>query len=247
MACKEVKTKKYQTRKGPPYHAKDCKGLTKKGNDGKEYISAVDRTGTYKWVPKERGARVTLKKKGVKTYTIIDNGSEPFVADVSKSRVEVYRQTFKEDGGVEEYVRDKKIVDTPYKKIFIGDNDLKLKDGPAPRGMYPGNSILICIGTGKYIYVGDQIYSLETKDGEDIKEYYSYVGNSAVPYPYAVGENYTYFMLDREMVPNDLLDLKKDAYSQFYGYTVKDEDLKKKIESSKKKFKTKQIHKRHIW
>ena len=30
MACVEVKTKKYQTRKGPPYHAKDCKGLVKK-------------------------------------------------------------------------------------------------------------------------------------------------------------------------------------------------------------------------
>ena len=247
MSCKEIKTKKYQTRKGPPYHAKDCKGLIKKGNDGKEYVSAVDSKKIYKWVPKERGSRVTLKKKGVKTYTILDNGSEPFVVDVSPSRVEVYRQTFKEDGGVEEYVRDKKVVDTSYKKIFIGDNDLRLKDGPAPKGMYPGNSILICVGPGKYIYIGDQIYSFETVSGEDIKEYYSYVGNSAVPYPYAVGENYTYFMLDRETVPNELLDLKKDAYGQFYGWIIKDENLKKNIESSKKKFKTKQIHKRHIW
>lgn len=244
MSCIEVTTKKYQTRKGPPYHAKDCKGLTKKGNDGKEYISATDKKGVYKWVPKERGARVTLKKKGVKTYTMLDNGSEPFAADVSPSRVEVYRQLYKDDGGVEEYLRDKKIVDTPYKKIFIGDNDLRLKDGVAPKGMYPGNSILICTGKGKYIYVGDQIYSLETKDGEDIKEYYSYVGNSAVPYPYAVGTNYTYFMLDRQSVPNELLDLKEDAYGQFYGHTVKDEELQNKIESSKKKFQTKQIHKR---
>ena len=244
MTCIEIKTKKYQTRKGPPFHAKDCKGLVKKGNDGKEYISAVDRRGTYKWTIK--ASRVTQKKKGVKTYTMLDNGSEPFVADVSPSRVEIYKQTYKEDDGVEEYVRDKKVVDTPYKKIFIGDNDLRLKDGVAPKGMYPGNSILICVSPGKYIYSGHEIYSLETKDGEEIKKYYSPVGNSHVPYPYAVGENYTYFMLDKETVPNELLDLKEDAYGQFYGWTIKDEDLKKKIESSKKKFKTKQIHKRHI-
>jgi hypothetical protein len=244
MACIEIKTKKYQTRKGPPYHAKDCKGQTKKGNDGKEYVSAVDSRGTYKWVI--RGARVTQKKKGVKTYKMIDNGGEPFVADVSPSRVEIYRQTFKVNGGVEQYVRDKKVVDTPYKKIFIGDNDLRFDDGQAPKGMYPGNSILICLGKGKYIFAGQEIYSLETKDGEEIMKYYSPVGNSAVPYPYAVGENYTYFMLDKETVPNELLNLKEDAYSQFYGHTVNNEDLRKKIESSKKKFKTKQIQRRII-
>jgi hypothetical protein len=243
MVCIEIKTKKYQTRKGPPYHAKDCKGLTKKGNNGKTYVSVADKRGIYKWEPKEKGTRSTLKKKGVKTYTMLDNGAEPFVADVSPSHVEIYRQIYKEDDGIESYKRDKKVVDTPYKKIFIGDNDLK-DPIPEPKGNYPGNSILICVGPGKYIYSGHEIYSLETKDGEEIKKYYSPVGNSAVPYPYAIGENYTYFMLDKETVPNELLDLKEDAYGQFYGWTIKDEDLKKKIESSKKKFKTKMIHKR---
>lgn len=250
MVCIEIKTKKYQTRKGPPYHAKDCKGLIKKGNDGKEYVSAVDSRGIYKWVPKENGSRSTLKKKGVKTYTMLDNGSNPFVADVSPSQIEIYRQTFKENGGVESYIRDKKVVNTPYKKLFIGDNDLRLtmkESGAAPKGMYPGNSILIQIGDGKYIFAGHEIYSFETRDGEEIKAYYSPVGNSAVPYPYAVGEKYTYFMLDKETIPNELLDLKKDAYPQFYGHTIKDEELKKKIETSKKKFKSKQIHKRHLF
>jgi hypothetical protein len=249
MACMEIKTKKYQTRKGPAFHAKDCKGLTKKGNDGKDYISAVDRRGIYKWVPKENGVRTT-RKKGVKTYTMLDNGSDPFVADVTSSRVEIYRQTFKEEGGVQHYVRDKKVLDTPYKKLFIGDNNLNLtmkESGAAPKGMYQGNSVLIQTGKGKYIYAGHEIYSFETRDDEDIKQYYSPVGNSAVPYPYAIGEKYTYFMLDRETIPNDFLNLKEDAYPQFYGHTIKDEELKNKIESSKKKFKSKIIHKRHIW
>jgi hypothetical protein len=249
MTCVEIKTKKYQTRKGPPYHAKDCKGLVKKGNDGKDYISAVDKRGIYKWVPKDKGLRTT-KKKGVKTYTMLDNGSDPFVADVSPSHIEIYRQTFKEEGGVESYIRDKKVVDTSYKNIFIGDNDLRLtmkESGAAPKGMYPGNSILIKTGKGKYIFAGHEIFSFETRDNEDIKKYYSPVGNSAVPYPYAVGEKYTYFMLDKETIPNEFLNLNEDAYPQFYGHTIKNEDLKKKIEASKKGFKSKMIHKRHIW
>lgn len=246
MPCIEIKTKKYQTRKGPAYHAKDCKGHTKKGSDGKLYVSAVDMRGIYKWVPKEKERRVT-RKKGITTYTILDNGSNPFVVDVSPYKADIYRQKLVDQDGVETYQRDKKIIDSSYKKIFIGDNDLKLGQGIAPKGMYPGNSILIQTGSGKYIYVGDQIYSFETRDGEEIKTYYSPVGNSAVPYPYAIGENYTYFMLDKQTVPNELLDLKKDAYPQFYGHIIKDEDLKKKIESSKKNFKTKQIHKRWIY
>lgn len=113
--------------------------------------------------------------------------------------------------------------------------------------MYPGNSILIKTGAGKYIYAGEQLYSFETKDGEEIKSYFSPVGNSAVPYPYAVGENHTYFMLDRETLPNELLDLKKDAYPQYYGHTINDDELMKKIKKAKKKFKSKQIHKWHIY
>lgn len=241
MACIEIKTKKYQTRKGPPYHAKDCKGLIKKGNDKKDYISVPDKKGIYKWIIKENNNKT--KRKGIKSYKMLDNGSEPFVVDVSPSQIEIYRQTYQENS--DSYIRDKKVFDTAYKKIFIGDNLLKDKD-VAPKGRYPGNSILIQTAPGKYIYSGHEIYSFETKDGEEIKEYYSPVGNSHVPYPYAVGENYTYFMLDKETVPNELLDLKKDAYGQFYGHTIKDNEMQKKIEESKKKFKTKMIHKRHI-
>lgn len=252
MVCIEVKTKKYQTRKGPPYHAKDCKGLVKKGNDKKDYISVSDKHGVYKWISKDKSSHITLKKKGVKTYNIIDNGSDSFVADVSSSKVEVFRQKFiyDKESDKEFYERDKKVIDTPYKKIFIGDNDLpslKKEKAVAPKGMYPGNSILICVGVGKYIFIGYEIYSFETIDKEEIKEYYSPVGNSVVPYPYAIGKNYTYFMLDKVYVPNELLDLKEDAYPQFYGFTIKDEELKNKIEISAKKFKTKLIHKRNIF
>ncbi len=252
MGCIEIKTKKYQTRKGPPYHAKDCKGLVKKGNDKKEYISVADKKGIYKWVPKGTTYNKTNKhsknnkRSNMKTYKMLDNGSEPFIANVSPNQVEIYTQIYKDTNGVESYELGKKIVNTPYKKIFIGDNNLsslKKEKAVAPKGMYPGNSILICTGPGKYIYSGHEVYSLETNNDEEIKEYYSPVGNSHVPYPYAIGENYTYFMLDKETVPNELLNLKEDAYSQFYGHSIKDKELEKKINDSKKKFKNKIIQK----
>jgi hypothetical protein len=238
-SCVKVRSKKYQTRKGPPYHAKDCKGKTKKGNDKKTYISTPGSKGIYKWIPKL--PTMTKKKKGVKTYNILDNGSKAFSVDVSPSHVDIYRLNYANN----KYVRDKKVIHSPYKKIFIGDNELRIKGGPAPKGEYPGNSILMELQPGKYIYVGSEIYTFNTIDGETIENYYSLVGNSQVPYPYAVGEHYTYFMLDKMVVPNELLDLNKDAYGQFYGFTVKDEERKKKIESAKKKFVTKLIHKRN--
>jgi hypothetical protein len=49
-------------------------------------------------------------------------------------------------------------------------------------------------------------------------------------------------MLDKEKVPNELLDLKKDAYGQFYGYTVSKKE-EAAIEKKKTAFATTQIHK----
>ena len=242
MVCIVVKTRKYQTRKGPPYHANHCKGLTKKGNDGKDYISSPDKRGIFKWVLKGKKTNKTLKKKlSGKTYKIQDNGGQPFLVEVSPKSVTILRQKFNDES--ETYSVDKTVGTYPYKRIFIGDNLLNDKYS-APKGKWPGNSILLEVGDGKYIYIGHEIYSLETKDKERIVEYYSPVGNSMVPYPYAVGETNTYFMLNKQLVPNSLLDLKKDGYGQFYGHTINDEEHKKKIEAAKKSFKTKMIHKR---
>jgi hypothetical protein len=235
MSCVEVKTRKYQIRTGPPYHANDCKGVSKKGNDGKEYTSTfIPKQKTYRWVLK-RSIGATKKKKGARTHTMLDNGGEPFVADISPSRVEVFKQKLV-DGS---WVREKKIVDTSYKRVFVGDNLLGAT-GVSPKGKYPGNSILIKTGDGKYIYAGEQVYAFETIGKEDIKEYYSPVGNSEVAYPYAVGEKHTYFMLDKEALSNEALDLKRDAYPQFYKLQFSGKPY------DSKKIKAKMIHKRLI-
>jgi len=215
--------------------------MIKKGNDKKEYRSIPDKKGVYKWV--RIGNKGITRKKGMTSYTIIDNGSKPFVVDVYPSHVEVFRQSFNDHS----YTRDKKVLDASYQTIFIGDNDLKDNayatkgkyNAYATKGKYKGNSILLLSRPGHYLYIGHTIYSFQTKDKEPITSYFSPVGNSEVPYPYAVGEHHTYFMLDNEMVPTEYVDVKKDGYAQFYGYI--DTGKKSAIESSKKKYKTKCI------
>jgi hypothetical protein len=239
-SCKKQITKKYKTRKGPPYHAKDCKNLVKFGNDGISYISSSDKRGVYKWIKNNKTKKV--KRMSGKSYEIINNGSTVFIAYVKPgSKIEVYTNLYREDRELEP---DKKVLDVSYSKLFLGDN---LLNDPyyGKKGKLIGNSLLIQTGKNKYVYVGSEIYSFETK--EDIKEYYSPIGNSFVPYPYAVGETLTYFMLDKETIPNELLDLNKDAYGQYYGHTIKDKSIADNVDKAKKHFKVKIIKKNNYW
>ncbi len=223
--CIKVNTKKYRERPGPPYHAADCKDRFMKGNDGQTYASMAGSSGVYKWIkmPSQDSLKRRAHLKG-KKYEIIDNGGVPFLTFVTPTRVQVVRADNTDDT----------ILDNDsYYTIFIGDNDLH-EPHYAPKGKYPGNSILV-YEAGEYTYVGSEIYKFKTLDRDRIKKYYSPVGNSAVPYPYAVGEKYVYFMLDKKAVPKEQINLKKDAYGQFYSESDK---------LDKKHFLTKLIHKR---
>jgi hypothetical protein len=61
LECIEQKTKKYRSRGSPPYSAMDCKGSSKKGNDGATYVSKPDKRGIYRWV-KGVGAAIGIPK-----------------------------------------------------------------------------------------------------------------------------------------------------------------------------------------
>lgn len=47
--CTKQTTKKYTSRPSPPFPANTCKGLYKKGNDGRRYLSSIDVNGVYRW------------------------------------------------------------------------------------------------------------------------------------------------------------------------------------------------------
>jgi hypothetical protein len=177
----------------------------------------------YKTKKAKRTQTKAKTQRCKKVYKILDNGGTPFVVEITSTTVCVKDKHKKE------------IFETPYKHVFLGEKG-RLKDAI----YHKGSSILVQQSPMNYVYIGSEIYSFHTN--EPIIAYESPVGSSSVPYPYAVGDKYTYFMLDKEKVPNELLDLKKDAYGQFYGYTVSKKE-EAAIEKKKTPFAFKTIYK----
>jgi len=193
--CKEVKTRKYQTRKSPPFHAKDCKMQQKKGKNGM-YISKQNARGTYKWI------KITAKTQG-KYYDTHDNGSRPFRVMINGSHVTIYKNPDKNP--------NEKIKEFNVKKVFIGKSKNK----------FAGNTILLHVSGKKYVYIGAEIYEFEMED--DVETYFSLIGNSDVPYPIVLGKKNVYFMLkaDHSYVPRDKFPANTEwdnAYTNYYGF-----------------------------
>ena len=71
--------------------------------------------------------------------------------------------------------------------------------------------------TNRYVYVGEIIYEFTAR--EPIQTYYTFLGNSEVPYPVAVSQTMAYFMLDQAVVPKSTFPPNTDwlkAYNVFY-------------------------------
>lgn len=184
---------------------------------------------------------LTILEEPKHKYEIHDNGNLPFVVYDFGDHVDIYQQQY--DYNTKKYVIVKKLFgNLKYTKLFAGDNDLE-NPNSLKKGVAKGNSVLLHVGpSNKYVYVGDGIREFTTVD--EIVKYYSPVGNSDVPYPYAVGVSNTYFMLSNGTVKegpkyyyasNRDLDMTTDAYAQFYTKTM---DVKT--------YKVKVLHKR-IW
>ena len=58
---------------------------------------------------------------------------------------------------------------------------------------FDGNSILLKLSKNKYVYIGSVIYSFTSYN--EITTFISPVGNSDVPYPYAIDEKNNYYLL----------------------------------------------------
>lgn len=125
-------------------------------------------------------------------YEIHDNGGRPFDVIVSVDKVFILAN---DDTGREpQHI----LTIKDYSRIFIE------KDPEMPGS--EGNSILIQVKDLDYLYIGSEIYRFQTE--RPILEYYSPVGNSDVPYPYAVTRDKTYLMIEGKVINNN--DLTQD-------------------------------------
>ena len=210
--CKRSTLKKYSGRPSPPFPANQCHGKVMKGNDGTQYTSVAGVRGIHTW----KKLNSTRKVGGrVRRYQIYDNGIGPFLADVNeqKKHLTVYEQEF--DFDINDYLAPKLIKEYTYKQIWIGSDPLKLGYGWTPK--WTGNSIVAKLGADRFLSVGWKIQEFSLVKGDEPVLYESPVGNSGVPYPYMIGKTHTYLLREEIVVPNEWLDLKKDAYAQYYG------------------------------
>lgn len=160
----------------------------------------------------------TRKTKG-KTYEIHDNGGRSFFVSIQGKKVHVEKNMNEYDivnGKFKTIEKPRKaILDFTADQIFIG----KKSPGGGYDGLKPseaeGNSILLKVGS-KYIYIGSEIYEFQPVEGDAIQQYYSDIGHSDVPYPYAVGKTHIYIMLDKVAIDKTFFDMKKSIYDQYY-------------------------------
>lgn len=180
--------------------------------------------------------------KGYKTYLIHDNGGRPFAVAIKGNSVRIFKydkeiadtispRDYMYNVLVKEYLAGKIFIPKGYESWNVQQG--KLTNDP----LFVGNSILVKL-KDKYVYIGDYIYEFQTTD--EIKYYYSPVGNSDVPYPVCIGTENIYFMLDRTYVPiHHFKGLTKsqliDAYSFYYGHSGNQalSDYAKKIKQVK--------------
>jgi hypothetical protein len=102
--------------------------------------------------------------------------------------------------------------------VFVGKKSPKGGyDGLKPKEA-EGNSILLQLGS-KYLYIGSELFEFTPVKGDTIEKYYSDIGNSDVPYPYAVGKTHMYMLLDKVAVEKSFFDMKQNIYQQYYTAT----------------------------
>jgi hypothetical protein len=188
-------------RKSPAEKASETPiGTVLKGIDKNYWIVKATANGIHRWV----NYRKSNESESV--YYIHDNGGRPFLVRITKKMINIYKSTNYDN---EETITSYDIwigTITPYQKVFVGID---------PEYNYDGNSILVKIKPNYYMYIGSEIYTFRPKD--KIIRYVSPVGNSDVPYPYAIGTDNTYLMIENVMIPNKYRQIE-DPYIQYYDH-----------------------------
>jgi hypothetical protein len=168
-------------------------------------------------------------------YTL-DNGGNPFVVhvDPKKHEVSVYARGAKfMDGDHPERKIPHEYTRTAVKPTrFDGEVFVGCGQNKSDRG----NSVLVHMSQDKYMFVGDRVFTFTTvQPNERITAFKSPVGNSAVPYPYAISDHHNvYLMVDEAVFPWQATRRDPDPYQVYYNAT----------RGKTRKMKTKLVYKR---
>jgi len=147
-----------------------------------------------------------------------DNYNRPFVVYVTGKKATVYRQRWdmKKNMTVQ---NSSPTLQFTFKKLFPGKKSPWAKFPPL--SFQKGNSLLFQLTDNTFLYIGREIGQFKSQKGDKILKYFSDIGNNDVPYPYAVGEKYIYFIIENAVMPRELIEsLSKDMYAQYYKASI---------------------------
>jgi hypothetical protein len=141
-----------------------------------------------------------------KIYYTHDNGGRPFKVTIdtidtdANSTIHVYKHVTTDETTDETLYTDEPIISFTSDAVFVGKSPLnqmtEFSGGHGSR--FDGNSLLLKTGPCVYTYIGESIFSFETR--APVVNYVSLVGNNDVPYPYAIDEDGCIYLLIENIV-----------------------------------------------
>jgi hypothetical protein len=151
-------------------------------------------------------------------YLIHDNGGRPFTVELKKKtngkyNVVVWKNRY--EGDDYKPIPDEEIYHINNVEAFVGKHpkEYDFTQGEDLGKEFHGNSILLGLGRNKYIYIGWKIFEFESLS--KIVKFYSPVGNSDVPYSFAIDEDSNCYLLIENIIMYDYK-LKDDPYYFYY-------------------------------
>ncbi len=129
--------------------------------------------------------------------------------------------------------------DTPFYRISMeGKRVIPTEDPREDNTIFePNNTMLVDMGDGTYLFIGcPEIFTFVP--WEPIEHFYSPIGNSDVPYPWAQTKSYVYLMIeDNVEIPREDWRGSKSPYHYLYTQDrkrIRSEKLNYKSKTSKK-------------
>ena len=222
----------------------------KKVKVSKDFIKKYYCDPSIQKLNKNNEFYIKIKKqfptKCTKSYFTHDNGGRPFLVYIKDQQVSIYKKSnkyyFVEDENENEDNKNKWMYIhfiAKYKplKIWIGrspKNKITLGGGGFGKDFY-GNSILLQITKNNYVFIGTSIFKFEHKN--QIVKFVSPVGNSDVPYPFAIDNKNNCILFEEHIIIKDIpKKYSNDPYQFYYdNENQKNQNNQKKFSKLKHK------------
>lgn len=164
------------------------------------------------------------------TVYTVNNGGMPFVVKLTSTNgpgvAHVFRRREEDDNLTRKEMRDpskhtlwlQPWRSIEYTNVLIGHDPHEKSKGFMKDWWCGGHSVLLQVTPCEHVFIGMSIFEFRTQADDAIVEFVSLMGNSAIPYPYAIGTNNVYLLIEDTFVPKTMLTGSKcDPYDWLYA------------------------------